>query len=79
MQILVVLSIAVGVFALGMIMGTNTMLGQDLPSAWNRINPSHAEIYPTNFSRDIIPVVEDIEGVESVAVQPLPGSVTVIQ
>lgn len=67
--ILVVVSIAVGVFALGMIMGTNTMLGQDLPSAWNSINPSHAELYPSQFSRDIIPVVEDIDGVDAVTVQ----------
>lgn len=67
--ILVVLSIAVGVFALGMIMGTNTMLGNDLPIAWNSINPSHSEIYPSQFSKEIIPVIEDIDGVEAVAVQ----------
>lgn len=67
--LLVVISIAVGVFALGMIMGTNTMLGKDLPGAWNNINPSHAELYPTEFSQDIIPVIEEIDGVDSVAVQ----------
>ncbi|MFT5195872.1 MAG: putative ABC transport system permease protein [Cellvibrionaceae bacterium] len=66
---LVVLSIAVGVFALGMIMGTNTMLGKDLPGAWNGINPSHAELYPSEFSSDIIPAIEEIEGVDAVTVQ----------
>ncbi len=66
---MVVLSIAVGVFALGMIMGTNTMLEDDLPRLWNQINPSHAEIYPSNFSKDMIPIIEQVDGVDSVAVQ----------
>ena len=60
--IMVVLSIAVGVFALGMILGTNTMLEKDLPTLWNEINPSHVEIYPSQFDKDIIPIIEQVDG-----------------
>jgi len=65
--ILVVLSIGVGVFALGMIMGTNAMLGNDLPAAYNQTAPAHAILYPGQFGEELLPIVADIEGVEAVA------------
>ena len=64
--VLVVLSIGVGVFALGMIMGTNAMLGNDLPAAYNRIDPPHAVLFPDHFDSDLLPIVAEVEGVEAV-------------
>ena len=64
--ILVVLSIAVGVFALGMIMGTNIMLNRDLPEVYATINPPHAVLFSENFDENLLAVVEDIDGVEAV-------------
>lgn len=48
--ILVVLSIAVGVFAIGMIGGTQLILTQDMREAFLSINPSSAQIYTEPFS-----------------------------
>ncbi|MEM7800143.1 MAG: ABC transporter permease [Chloroflexota bacterium] len=63
---LVVLSIAVGVFALGMILTTNVLLSRDLSVAYDAIVPAHAEIYTQLFDTDLMKVVEEVDGVEAV-------------
>lgn len=64
--ILVVLSIAVGVFAIGMIMGTNIMLNTDLPAAYETINPPDAFLFVEPFDEELVEVVRNIEGVADV-------------
>jgi len=52
--ILVVLSIAVGVFAIGMIMGTQIMMDKDLTDGYMARNPANALLYPGAFEEDLL-------------------------
>ena len=49
-----------------MIMGTNTMLDEDLPAAYQTINPPHAAIFTETFDESLIPIVADVPGVAGV-------------
>ena len=64
--ILVVVSIAVGVFAIGMIMGTNEVIGSDLPEAYEEINPAYAEVYTDLFDVNLLPIAAQVDGVAEV-------------
>jgi putative ABC transport system permease protein len=62
---LVVLSIAVGVFAIGMIAGTQTMLDKDIPASYNGVNPSHAIlVVDMPFDDDLLQTVRRVDGVK---------------
>jgi putative ABC transport system permease protein len=61
--ILVVLSIAVGVFAVGMIVSTQIMLAEDLSASYISSNPSSAQLYPTSFDEELVQVVRRMEGI----------------
>ena len=61
--ILVVLSIAVGVFAVGMILGTQVILSRDLPGQFSKTNPATAEIYTENFDDDLVASMARVPGV----------------
>lgn len=63
---LVVLSIAIGVFAVGMIYGTNFLLENELPDAYDAINPPDVLMFTAPFGQDLLPVIEKIDGVEAV-------------
>ena len=52
--ILVVLSIAVGVFSIGMIMGTQIMMDNDLTEGYMARNPANAHLYPGAFEEDLL-------------------------
>ena len=57
--ILVILSIAVGVTALGMVMGAQSIVDESLPEQYAAINPASATIYTLNtFDDDIIEAIE---------------------
>lgn len=62
-SMLVILSIAVGVFAIGMIVGANNLLGEDLLTAFYATNPAQAELYTTGFEADLMPVIRRVDGV----------------
>ena len=62
---LVVLSIAVGVFAVGMIAGSRTMLAQDIPSSYSGVNPSHIGMAVSPFDDDLLQTVRRIDGVKA--------------
>ncbi|MEN9939125.1 MAG: hypothetical protein RLZZ387_5704 [Chloroflexota bacterium] len=64
---LVVLSIAVGVFAVGMVAGTNAILAREVVAAYMAVNPADASLYPDSFDDDLIHVVRDIPGVKEAA------------
>lgn len=57
--ILVILSIAVGVTALGMVMGAQSIVDESLPEQYAAINPASATIYTLNtFGDDMIEAIE---------------------
>lgn len=61
--VLVVLSIAVGVFAVGMILSTNAVLGRDLNRNYMQANPSAASIYTDGFDDDFVAAIRHVPGV----------------
>ncbi len=63
--LLVVASIAVGVFAIGAITATYFILGADLNFSYASIQPANIEMATTSFNEDFLPSVERIPGVAS--------------
>jgi len=64
--VLVVASIAVGVFALGMIITAYVILAQDINSSYAAINPPNIEIWTDPFGTDLEHAVEKIPGIQAV-------------
>jgi len=61
---LVVASIAVGVFAIGMIITTYVILKADINHTYASVNPPNIEIWTDPFDKDFVRVIEKIPGVE---------------
>lgn len=61
--IVVVLSIAVGVFAVGTIVSTQIMLSNDLRESYMATNPASAQLYPDRFDQDLVEVVRHMDGI----------------
>ncbi len=64
--LLVVASIAVGVFAIGMIITASTVLGNDININYAATNPANIEIVTGPFHDDLVRVIGEVEGVEEV-------------
>jgi putative ABC transport system permease protein len=60
---IVVLSIAVGVFAVGMIVSTQIVLTQDMDSSYSATNPASAFLYPEPFDDELVETVRRMDGV----------------
>jgi len=63
--LLVVASIAVGVFALGMITTAYAILSEDINLSYAAVNPVNIEIWTDPFHEDFVRVVERVPGVEN--------------
>ena len=63
---LVVASIAVGVFAIGMIINAYVILKEDINHAYEAVNPPNIEVRTGLFDKDLVRVIEKIPGVEAV-------------
>src|SRR4029079_1754609 len=61
--LLVVLSIAVGVFAIGMIGGSRVILIRDLTNTWMAVSPTSATLNTEAFGDDLVQVVRKMPGV----------------
>jgi putative ABC transport system permease protein len=61
--LLVVLSIAVGVFAIGAIAGANALLSREMTAAYLAVNPADVSIYCDAFDDDLVRSVRRIPGV----------------
>src|SRR6266542_128370 len=61
---LVVLSITVGVFAVGTIAATRVLLNHDLSAGFLAINPAAAQIFPPLFNDDLVHTVRRMDGVK---------------
>ncbi len=63
--LLVVLSVAVGVFAVGTISGTKAVLGPGLTDAYVAVNPAHAQISTDPFDDELVQTVAHMRGVSA--------------
>jgi len=63
--LLVVASIAVGVFALGMIVSAYAILSEDIKLSYAAVNPVNVEIWTDPFQEDFIRVIKHVPGVEN--------------
>ncbi len=63
--LLVVASIAVGVFAVGMIAGAYILIPEDMNSSYSGANPANIKIITAPFDTDLLSAVERVEGVQS--------------
>src|SRR6266508_6946178 len=63
--ILVVLSIAVGVFAIGMVGGARVILIRDLTGTWMSVNPASASLSTEAFDDELVQVVRKMPGVSA--------------
>lgn len=61
--ILVVLSISVGVFAVGMIANTQAIITRELSAEYNASNPYHAVVFMDDFDEHIVHIVQLMEEV----------------
>ncbi len=64
-SLLVVLSIAVGVFAIGVIAGTEHIIDTQFADAYLASNPAHATLSVSAFDDDLLAVVARTEGVKA--------------
>ena len=62
--ILVVLSIAVGVFAIGVLAGTYVIISQDLGVTYAANNPANMEIRLDDFDQDLLNTIQKFNGVK---------------
>ena len=63
---LVVASIAVGVFAVGMIITAFFVLSEDINTSYAAANPVNIEIWTDPFYEDLVRVIEKVPGVDDV-------------
>lgn len=62
--LLVVLSIAVGVFSVGVIAGAYVIIENDMSESYARNKPANIELRTENFDRDFLDTVENAPGIE---------------
>ncbi len=63
--ILVVLSIAIGVFAVGMIAGAYFIISNDMSASYASTNPANIEIWTDDFDDVLVKSIESIPGVKT--------------
>src|SRR5690606_34873637 len=61
---LVILSISVGVFAVGLISVTDVLLSRELTQSYLAINPASAVLYTSAFDDELVHVVRRLPGVK---------------
>ncbi len=64
--LLVILSIAVGVAAIGVIDSTYSILSNEIPAAYARVNPASARITTTPFDEGLVAVIRNLDRVADV-------------
>jgi putative ABC transport system permease protein len=73
--ILVVLSIAVGVFAVGMVAGSQVLFSRELNQSWASVNPYDAQLFTAPFDEELLwtvrhmPEVEEADGRRSIGLR----------
>jgi putative ABC transport system permease protein len=64
--LLVILSIAIGVAAIGMVVGTSVIISRELPKNYARVNPASANIYASLIDDDVVQVIRNMKVAEQV-------------
>lgn len=64
--LLVLMSITVGVFAIGLVLNAQAILMRELPRSYLTARPSTAVLYTAAFDEDLLPTVRNTRGVMSV-------------
>ena len=62
--LLVVISIVVGVFSIGVITGTYVIISQDMSASYAANNPMNVELLTNDFNSSLIQTVQDMHGVK---------------
>lgn len=62
-SLLVIASIAVGLFAVGMIASMHAILSKDMENGYRAINPANIQILASPFDEDLVERIENLEGV----------------
>jgi len=62
--LLVVLSISVGVFAVGMVYSSYLMFERDLASSWGSASPASASLYADPFDEELVESIRSLRGVQ---------------
>lgn len=62
--VLVVLSISVGVFAVGMVYSSYLMFERDLASSWGAAAPASASLYADPFDEELVQSIRSLRGVQ---------------
>ncbi|MGL4650458.1 MAG: ABC transporter permease, partial [Caldilineaceae bacterium] len=65
--VLVVVSIAVGIVAVGMVTGGYVVVSRDLPAQFNSVNPSHIRLTTAPFDDDLVQSIARLDEVEMAA------------
>jgi len=63
--ILVVMSISVGVFAVGMVYSSYLMFQRDLAASWNAASPASASVYADLFDQESVDGIRGLHGVKA--------------
>jgi putative ABC transport system permease protein len=66
---LVVASISVGLFAVGMIATVHAILSSDIRDSYAEVNPVNIQVYADNFDDDMVDYVRTVDGVEDAEAQ----------
>ena len=61
---LVVLSISVGVFAVGMVYSSSLMFERDLANSWGSASPASASLYADPFDEELVQSIRSLRGVQ---------------
>src|SRR5512134_2440024 len=61
--LLVVLSIAVGVFSIGVIAGAYQIISNDMSASYSVNNPANVELRMTDFDEDVLSLIQNQRGV----------------
>jgi putative ABC transport system permease protein len=65
-SLLVVASVAVGLFAVGMIVTMHAILSEDMRAGYEAVNPANVVIYAADFDDELVEQVRNVDGVASV-------------
>ncbi len=62
-SLLVIASITIGLFATGLIVSMDLIIGQDMKAGYAAVDPANIEIFATPFTQDLVDSVRHIDGV----------------
>ncbi|MGB8213709.1 MAG: FtsX-like permease family protein [Anaerolineales bacterium] len=62
--LLVIISIIVGVFSIGVIVGTYVIISQDMSASYAANNPMNVELQTSDFDSSLIQTVKDMRGIK---------------